>query len=87
MFPNIQKEKEKLEDKKLSNTSKVDASGAISLSWKHHNSTPSFFMNSKLALTAHPKYKLMSFYIDRPYLPNEIEVVDSSLTPPLCHSH
>lgn len=32
-------------------TSRVLPSGAISLSWKHHISTPSFSRNSKLALT------------------------------------
>ena len=32
-------------------TSRVLPSGAMSLSWKHHQSTPSLFMNSKLAFT------------------------------------
>lgn len=32
-------------------TASVFPSGAMSLSWKHHLSTPSFFKNSKLALT------------------------------------
>lgn len=54
MFSNMKKVETRGKCKKPSNTSKVDASGAISLSWKHHHSTPSLFMNSKLALTADP---------------------------------
>ena len=36
-------------------TSRVSPSGAISLSWKHHQSTPSLFINSKFARTVSTK--------------------------------
>jgi hypothetical protein len=43
-------------------TSRVGASGAISLSWKHQKSTPSLFMNSKFALTVLIKRILFILY-------------------------